>query len=116
MPEEKKRLTTPTIAFFAWLLAGVALWVLFVPVPVESFILDDNLGIDEVPGSQAFQGASPPFWPFAADGDSSCAPLPRLARSHPFLAAGNSPAGGAIFRLKLVRLHPPVGPPSNLPC
>jgi hypothetical protein len=115
MPEEKKRLTTLNMAFFAWLLAGVALWVLFVPAPVDSFLVDDNLGIDEVPNSQAFQGASPPFWPFAAGVDSRNTILLRLAKPHPFLAAGDSPAG-AIFRLKLVRLHPPVGPPSSFPC
>ena len=113
MLEGKKRLTTFHMALLAWLLASVALWVLFVPAPVESFIVDDNLGIDEVPESDALQGTSPPFWPFAAGGDSRNALLLRLARPHSFLSAGDSPAG-AIFRLKLVRLHPPVGPPSSL--
>lgn len=115
MPEEKKRLTTLNMAFLAWLLAGVALWVFFVPAPVESFILDNNLGIDEVPDSQALQGASPPFWPLATGVDSRNTLLLRSAKPHPFLTAGDLPAG-AIFRLKLVRLHPPVGPPSRLPC
>ena len=109
----KKRLTTFPIASFAWLLAGVALWVLFVPAPVESFIIDDNLGIDEVPDSQALQGTPPPFWPLVAGVEGWNAPLHRLVKPHPSLVAGDSPAG-AIFRLKLVRLHPPVGPPSSL--
>jgi hypothetical protein len=113
MLEDKKRLTTLNIAFFAWLLASLALWVFFFPTPVESFVVDDNLGIDEIPESQAFQASSTPFWPLAVGGDGRNALRLRLAKPHPFLATGNSPTG-AIFRLKLVRLHPPVGPPSSL--
>jgi hypothetical protein len=113
MLKGKKRLTTFHMALLAWLLSGVALWVLLVSAPVESFIIDDTLGIDEGPDSEALQGTSPPFCPFAAGKESTNAPLLRLAKLHPFLAAQDSQAG-AIFRLKLVRLHPPVGPPSFL--
>jgi len=66
MLKGKERLRTFHMALLAWLLCGVALWMLLVPAPVESFIVDDYLGIDEVTDSQALQGTSPTFWPFAA--------------------------------------------------
>ena len=113
MLKRKHRLTIFHIALLAWFLAGTALWVLLVPAPVESFIFDDALGIDEIPDSEALQGTSPPFCSFAVGRESTNALRLRLVRPHPFLAAGDSPAG-AVFRLKLVRLHPPVGPPSSL--
>ena len=110
MAEWKKPATAFQVLLFAWLLAGTALWMLIVTAPAQSVALDDPLGIDECPGANALQGTSLPYWPWAAGREPRDDPLPRLAVLPPFLAARDSLAG-AIFRLQLVRLHPPVGPP-----
>lgn len=106
----KKPLKIFNMALFAWFFAGVALWVFFVAAPVEAFVVDDPVQIDEESGSGAFQGASPPCWPCAAERAPRNTPLPSLVRL-PSSPAAENPLAGAIFRLKLVRLHPPVGPP-----
>ena len=106
----KKPLKNFDMALFAWVLAGFALWVILVPAPVEAFVVDDPVQIDEGSGSEAFQGASPPCWPCSVDRASRNTPHLSLVRLPSSPATENSLAG-AIFRLKLVRLHPPVGPP-----
>jgi len=106
----KKPLTNFDMALFAWFLAGLALWVILLPAPVEAFLVDDPVQIDEGSEPEAFQGASPPCWPSAAESTSRNTPIFGLVRLPASPAAQNSLAG-AIFRLKLVRLHPPVGPP-----
>lgn len=106
----KKPLTNFEKALFAWFVAGLVLWAIIVPAPVESFVVDDPVQIDEPSESEAFQGASPPCWPCAADRAIRNTPLLDPVRLLSSPAAENSLAG-AIFRLKLVRLHPPVGPP-----
>jgi len=106
----KKPLTNFDMALFAWFLAGLALWVILVPAPVEAFLVDDPVQIDEGSEPEAFQGASPPCWPSAAEGASRNTPLFGLVRL-PASPAAQYSLAGAIFRLKLVRLHPPVGPP-----
>jgi hypothetical protein len=106
----KKPLTNFDMALFAWFLAGLALWGIFSPVPVEAFVFDDPVQIEEGSESVVFQGASPPCWPCSADSATRNTPLLSLVCLASSPAAENSLAG-AIFRLKLVRLHPPVGPP-----
>jgi len=113
MLEGKKPATAFRVLLFAWFLAGMALWILIVTTPAQSFVLDEPLGIDEGTGSHALQGTSLPYWPSATGRELRTDPLPRLVALPPFLATGYSLAG-AIFRLQLVRLHPPVGPPCAL--
>jgi hypothetical protein len=106
----KKPLTGFEMALFAWFFAGLVLWVVLVPAPVESFVVDDPTQIEERSESEAFQGASPPCWPCTADRANRNTPLLGLVHL-PSSPAAESSLAGAIFRLKLVRLHPPLGPP-----
>ena len=110
MAEWKKPAKAFRVLLFSWLLAATALWMLIATAPAQSVVLDDPLGIDECPGTHALQGTSLPYCPPATGREARTDPLPHLAVLPPFLAAGDSLAG-AIFRLQLVRLHPPVGPP-----
>ena len=106
----KQPMTNFEMALFKWFLGGLALWVIFVPAPVESFVVDDPVQIDEGSESEAFQGASPPCWPCAADRATRNTPRLSLVRL-PSSPVAKDFLAGAIFRLRLVRLHPPVGPP-----
>jgi hypothetical protein len=107
-PKQPKR--NLEMALFKWLLGGLALWVIFVPAPVGAFVVDDPVQIDERSESEAFQGAAPPCWPCAAHRGTWNTPHLSLVRL-PSSPAAKDFLAGAIFRLKLVRLHPPVGPP-----
>ena len=107
-PKQPKR--NLEMALFKWLLGGLALWVIILPAPVGSFVIDDPVQIDEGSESEAFVGASPPCWPCSADRGTSNTPRLSLVRL-PSSPAPKDFLAGAIFRLRLVRLHPPIGPP-----
>ena len=101
------------VTSFAWLLAGLVLWVIFVRAPIEAFVVDDPIQIDERSESEALQGASPPCLPCSTDGATWNTSFLRRLRLPSSLAAEDLLAG-TILRLKLVRLHPPIGPPQIL--
>jgi hypothetical protein len=107
-PKQPKR--NLEMAIFKWLLGGLALWVIFVPAPVGSFVVDDLVQIDEGSEPEAFQGASPPSWACAAHRGTWNTPHLSLVRL-PSSPAAKDFLAGVLFRLKLVRLHPPIGPP-----
>jgi hypothetical protein len=110
MVEQKKPLTNFDMVVFAWLLVGLTLWVLFVPAPVQSFVLDETVQLEEGSESEAFQGVSPACWLWASDQANKNEPLlcPVSPDSSP---TAEDVLAGILFRLRLVRLHPPVGPP-----
>ena len=110
MTGPKKPLTRFEMALFGWFVASLVLWVILVPAPVESLVIEDPVWIDGQSESEALQGASPPCWPCTADNEASNTPLLRLVRLRLAPATASS-LTGAIFRLKRIRLHPPVGPP-----
>ncbi len=111
MMEGRKPATAFRVLLFAWFLAGMALWNLFVSAPAQPFAIDEPPGIGEGACPHALQGTSHPCCPFPAGRDPRMASLPHLV-ALPFALAAGSPLAAAIFRLQLVRLHPPVGPPS----
>ncbi len=106
----KKPLRNFEIALFAWLIGGLAPGVILVPTTVEPLVVDDSVQINEGSQSDALNGASPPSWPCASDRGTWNTPLLSLFRLSSSLAAKDILAG-AIFRLRLVRLHPSIGPP-----
>jgi hypothetical protein len=98
------------MALFGWLFAGLVFWVSLVPAPAQSFVLEDPIRIDAQPEFEGLEGASPPCWPSTEDRQTGNIHLLNLVRLALVPAAASS-LGGAIFRLKLIRLHPPAGPP-----
>ena len=106
----KKLLRNIEIALSAGIIVGLALWVMLVPAPTGLLADDDSVQIDKAPESESLRGASPPCWPGSADRGTWKAPLPSLVRL-PSLPPGKGFLAGAVFRLKLVRLHPSIGPP-----
>jgi len=92
--------------------AGVVLWVVSSSGFTELFVFDVSSQVIENPDCDDSQGVYTPSWPYPkveGTGNSLLSDVVHL----PFYTALAFLLIGAVFRLKLVLLTPPIGPPKT---
>lgn len=111
MAEEKRSSSTRALEWFSWgLAAALIVWCIFGSRFAEPVLADEPLQVVEALCFDSFLGTPHPDTSPWSNAEAAYAPF--RDRVQPFsCACVESSLGRASFRLKLVRLTPPTGPP-----
>ena len=110
MPKPARSFPYLHLTLLGSVIAGLVLWVVWSSDLTEPLVFDVSSQVIENPGCDDSQDAYTPSWPYpTVQGTGN-----RLVHDvvqRPFSPALAWLLSGALFRLKLVLLTPPIGPP-----
>jgi hypothetical protein len=113
MPEAKKSSLALALALFGWVIAaGVVVYAFSSYRFAEAFLADEPLQVIDRLDADDLQHPPPPHRSFDQDIETR----DTLSRDHvrpPARTEVENPTGRALFRLKILRLTPPTGPPRH---
>lgn len=113
MPEAKKSSLALALALFGWFIAsGLFVWVFSSSRFAEASLADEPLQVVDRLDADDLQQPPPHHRSFDQDVETG----DTLSRDHlrpPACNAVENPTGRALFRLKILRLTPPTGPPHH---